>query len=80
MGLYTKHAFTDIHNQVTVIRKRLLTSNRSKIPSLKIAELRNKLMILWKEDSWKCSNWKRAQPVFNAFMLNDIVFLFTAWN
>lgn len=46
MGLYTKHVFTDIHNQVTVIRERLLTSNRSKIPSLKAAELRNKLMIL----------------------------------
>lgn len=46
MRSYTKHAFTDKGNQVTVIRERLLTPNRSKISALKAAELRNKLTIL----------------------------------
>lgn len=46
MGLYTKHVFIDIYNQVTLIRERLLTPKRNKIPSTKAAELRNKLMIL----------------------------------
>jgi len=39
MGLYTQHAFIDKYNQVTIIRKRLMTPNRCKIPSLNATEI-----------------------------------------